>query len=472
MKASRLQRNSHNEPAGQSDLGSRPVLTRSRASTSFLMFGVCTVILIGRPQDYIPLLGLYKPALVSLIIAVVTIVFRRRIMPKRLWRSAETKLFFLLFLVMLIGIPFSSYRPLSLERVVFGYGFNVVYYVLFVTHVNTLDNLRRIILVLLASTLMHVLFQISTGEFISGRFRADTMNFDSNDLAFVLVSLLPFCVIVVLGSFRTWAKLVAFATVTLGVVVVLYTASRGGFLGLATFALLILILRVGTVSRGYRLVGFMLLASVVLTQLPKIDVDRYRTIGAIEGDYNATEFGRIGIWKRGLRGFVENPLVGVGVGGFGQMIGESRRRDGVQFRWQTAHNAFLQVSVETGIVGGAAFLLLIGASMRTFRRLSRSSGSGQFRLEVFGAVLVAGFAAQLVTAFFLSMAYSILFTLVFALSTALKQIAFVPGHDSLGVDRNRSRRLSTWAKSSERDATGWRALPEPSGLNRSTQQGG
>jgi O-antigen ligase len=156
----------------------------------------------------------------------------------------------------------------------------------------------------------------------------------------------------------------------------------------------------------------------------KINIDRYRTLGSIENDYNFQAGGRTDIWKRGITLFTMHPLTGVGVDAFPKALGDMRAAEQNTLpRWQAAHNAYILVLTETGIAGSAPFLGLIIVCLLTFNRIRRSSASIEDKdLAALPGLLFVGFAAQLVAAVFLSQAYSMYFTLAFAMSGALRRL--------------------------------------------------
>jgi O-antigen ligase len=243
-----------------------------------------------------------------------------------------------------------------------------------------------------------------------------------------VVSLLSFAVCVLIGSFGKLAKILALASIVLGVLLALYTGSRGGLLGLGTFLLLFLFVRVRGVPKTAKVLMVVVLAVVALVNVDKINLDRYRTLGELGSDYNVTtEFGRIGIWQRGLQLFASHPLTGVGVTRFGEAIGTTRLEENFLPEWQAPHNSYIQVLTETGVFGGAAFLLLITTCVAILVGVMREAGKADEDVGRLAAVLLVGFIAQLVSAFFLSQAYSMFFTLMFAVSASLKGITTASG---------------------------------------------
>ena len=83
----------------------------------------------------------------------------------------------------------------------------------------------------------------------------------------------------------------------------------------------------------------------------------------------------------------------------------------------------MQILTETGVFGAAAFVALIAVTLRNFNKLRRRRDMfGLIGLETLPGLLLIGFVTQLVIAFFISQAYSVFFTLFFALSASLTSV--------------------------------------------------
>ena len=229
-----------------------------------------------------------------------------------------------------------------------------------------------------------------------------TGSLDPNDAAAILAIGAPmaFCEARRPGSMtRRLLFFCMLAAICLGVV---KTGSRGG--AIATFAgLLIVVLS----SRGLRaLVATAFLGAsllIVREYAPPEIVGRFATIGSESDDYNMTAYsGRWQIWKRGLHYIAENPVFGVGAGGFPIREGEQMTNDGLHGKWSAAHNAYIQSFADLGFVGGALFCSLIIVSIVRLRAVYRrvSPLTGQSHPEY-----TAAMAAFAVSALFLSHAY-------------------------------------------------------------------
>jgi O-antigen ligase len=255
-------------------------------------------------------------------------------------------------------------------------------------------------------------------------------SYDPNDLAFVLIVLLP----IVLVRWRTsrglaWAFWLAVALAS--VWIALLTQSRGGLLGLLATVLFLVTLgfwrrQVDRRSRlGQLIVGAIVVAAVavpIYLALPESAKERFGTLQNISEDYNVTSDrdGRLNVWKRGLQIVADRPW-GVGVGAYPVVEMEYGGR------WKTAHNSLLQLSVELGIV---AFLVYVAMFIRAWRVLGAmvqyDPGADPLeraawdRWAMTCQHLRASLIAILATGFFLSQAYAYVSLVVFAVVAAIE----------------------------------------------------
>jgi len=122
------------------------------------------------------------------------------------------------------------------------------------------------------------------------------------------------------------------------------------------------------------------------------------------------------IWKRALIIIADNPIFGVGVGCFPEAIGELRGQLKEQPKWQVTHNSFLQVASEMGLIAFIIFMMLI---YRTYKSLKTVNDVVKVpnvheKTDYLASCLNIGFVSMLVCSFFLSQAYSHIFSMYFA----------------------------------------------------------
>jgi len=397
----------------------------------FVLFCIFTFILVGRPQDYFTFIGVVRPASTLTLLLIVITALRPREPGPSPFELRETKTYLALFAVLLIGVPFSLWPKASLDYIMNIYVQNVVFYVMCLYYLTTVNRFKQFVVLLVLTNAFFTVISLRYGDFGGGRYSTISSMYDPNDLAAVAISMLAFPVAVLLGSFKPLVKWLAGFTVVFGVLLALYTGSRGGLIGLTTFLVLFLILRIPSVSGSRKIIILSVLVVGALININKINVDRYRTMFSLEEDYNTTEDqGRVAVWKRGLAIFADHPVTGVGVSRFLEAIGTMRRGDGnVPPRWQAAHNSYIQILAETGIFGGALFVLMMIQCLKILNRLTRAPKGTPFAspemepLRVMAPILFSGLVAYAVTAFFLSYGYSVQFPLWFGVAASLVRIA-------------------------------------------------
>lgn len=181
--------------------------------------------------------------------------------------------------------------------------------------------------------------------------------FNANDLALVLVLGLPVAwhlavSVVESGRMSHVLRIANYAYIPVALFTILLTASRTALF--STLPAFLFILR--RFSRLNLATRFLILAAltgslfVLRHQVPQSSYYRLgTTITSIEeGDLG----GRSAIWRRGLELFRERPLMGVGSCAFKSTVG------------RPAHNAYVSVLVELGIIGFALFGLILAIVVR------------------------------------------------------------------------------------------------------------
>lgn len=216
---------------------------------------------------------------------------------------------------------------------------------------------------------------------------------DPNDLGLALVLPVPF----LLDRLLNRKYLLAGLCLTPLIYALYLTNSRGAMLALLASVFTYLVLRFRSMKG---VVVGLALAAVLMLFGPS------RMAQMSSGE--ASAYGRVEAWYAGFQMFKSNPVFGVGKGMF------------TDFHDLTAHNSFMQVLAELGMIGSFFFLGLIFYPLRwgkrnLFREIELPE-SEQGR-----CFLAAGFAAGvglLAAIFFLSRAYVLLPFMAFALVMA------------------------------------------------------
>lgn len=208
-----------------------------------------------------------------------------------------------------------------------------------------------------------------------------------NELAMVMAITVPWTLWA-----REKARSVALRTALLTafglqVAAVIVTHSRGGALGLLAAVLAAAVL---SPRRGRAFALGALATAAVIVFAPSSFWERTGTISSYETDASAR--GRLQTWEAGRRALEDRPLLGVGAGNYVEAWNRYMARN-VRERAYASHNLWMQVVVELGWLGLAAFasmLLLLVRGLWRARGFADGGGEARALLASLLAVIVCG----------------------------------------------------------------------------------
>jgi len=183
-------------------------------------------------------------------------------------------------------------------------------------------------------------------------------NTDPNDFALVLALGIPIAWDL-FATGRAWKRVLNLLYIPSALGVIVLSGSRGGTLA-ALVALLVLPFGFRTLDRfGRRAVVALMVAgtatvfafSTEITTAVGSNLERISGIGADISSGSLNE--REEIWAAGIEAFSERPIFGAGGGAFPAAI---EKLSGLNF---VAHNTFISVAVETGVVGFMLFIAIL-----------------------------------------------------------------------------------------------------------------
>jgi putative inorganic carbon (hco3(-)) transporter len=230
------------------------------------------------------------------------------------------------------------------------------------------------------------------------------------------------------------ARAAALAAATIAAVGLFLTLSRGALLGLAA-ALLVAPFVVGRGRRAAALVLVVLTVAGTATWYaaiaPADSVDR------ITHPERGGGSGREDLWRVGWRMISDRPLVGVGAGNFGVSSihyllrpGSTQRDKYIVVRHTVAHNIYLTVLAELGIVGLTLFVLILLICLRCALLAAREFAARRDpTMELLARALLIALVGLLVADFFSSALYSKQLWFLLAATPALLALARRPGTD-------------------------------------------
>lgn len=400
--------------------------TPSRAP--ILWLSIFIAIVAGRYAEWVPGLASVPLAKVAFLMALVSTMRARDHLPKvGVLKVPIAKPAIAFLSLAIISVAFSVYKSQSLNQI-YGVIVSLMSLVLLVKVTQTLDDLSRLfggLTVAAGGLALATIFSYS-----GGRAQINS-NFDPNDLAYGLVSILP--MIRVLGMTAGKRRSIFNGMVFATVIAVLLTGSRGGVLALVVEILLLVAFPLAFAKSGglkrFHPGRFVVVIGVIAGLcaamwgfLPMEARERAATLLELQNDYNMTSSkdGRTEIWRLDIAAVWQRPI------GYG--LGSSEYVNGlIGGHYRAPHNVFVQSFVELGVLGVVLFTL---SYLVTFMRTGKVSRLGKVgappadtKAALYARALRVGLAANLVAGFFLSHAYDALPWILIAICAALVRIA-------------------------------------------------
>jgi putative inorganic carbon (HCO3(-)) transporter len=171
-----------------------------------------------------------------------------------------------------------------------------------------------------------------------------------------------------------WERVALVGALPILFVVLAFTFSRTAYLALV-LALFLVAYRLAR-TRGYLiLAGSVLMLGLIIPLLPDAFYARVGTILPAMERQDDTVGLRVQRWKYAMRMIKDHPIVGVGPNNFVPVLARYGRGDINVKQGLVAHNTYLNVAAEMGLVGLALFLLMTGAAIREVTWIVRRFGS-------------------------------------------------------------------------------------------------
>jgi putative inorganic carbon (hco3(-)) transporter len=283
------------------------------------------------------------------------------------------------------------------------------FYYAIVDWIRTEHDLRAILQALLFSTIVVALFglyQFAIGGYSglyealypiqdealknppwSGRVTSFLSHY--NGAAAYLNMVVPFCIALAVRAQNSFTRRLGRICLVLSTIALVLTQSRGGLLAYVAILLISAYLLAPDQRTRLRWMTAATLFSIAGAVLAGSIFER------LSGVDSFTEITRLAIWAGGWLIFIGHPVAGIGYGNFKAALATAISvPDGFML---DAHNLYLELLAETGILGFVLFTMLIIICLRYARRMPRQSADPvecAVGLAVFVAiagVLVHGF---------------------------------------------------------------------------------
>lgn len=306
-----------------------------------------------RPTSYIPsMTALHLNSLIPLTTVAMSFLTSGQATLARMARDPNMRMIAGVVALLWLSFMTAVVQELAWNTLSIVFGFVLMTWVIG-SEVTTMRKLKGIVVALIlvhvcVAALNPMLFTdpetrhyLTSGSFLG----------DGNDFALSLDIIVPLCLFLLLDSKKKIVKIMWAGAILVLVAGVVVTQSRGGTVGLACMAAYYWAKSQKKFQTGILVV---VVVGLILALAPGNYFNRMKMISdTTEGSASA----RITAWTAATRMAIDNPLVGVGSGHFGMMIGTRYRPAEFVGAGMNAHSIYFLALGELGFPG---FFLLIG----------------------------------------------------------------------------------------------------------------
>ena len=335
---------------------------KPRDRIAFVALTTFAVVMYTIPSEWIPALAPLRLALTSSVLAAGLMLVRKLGSREPFYFDGIRGISLILFgLIAFLSVNWSVAPEVTRDH-----SQEILKLVaIYLTMVNVITTPRRLIIfsgaMVLASivTSWHVIDVYNSGIDLVEGYRARWLGVyaDPNHMAMDIGLVVPLAVSFMLRKRNPWwMRIGASAAAALAVTSIVYSHSRGGFIGLcAAMAMWIFLER----SRRLQslVVGALLFIGLLLFA-PSSFWSRNESVTEFSSDESA--MGRVYAWETASEMSADNPLLGVGSGAFRFAWPLYAPAD--SYRALVAHNVYLDVVGELGFIGLFFFLIFSGGA--------------------------------------------------------------------------------------------------------------
>ncbi|HKQ93634.1 MAG TPA: O-antigen ligase family protein [Blastocatellia bacterium] len=381
-----------------------------------------TLMLYARPNDLLPALGDFPLVKIVAISALLIYIGSKISAGERLsgWTLEMTMLVVIAALGLLF-MPIAVSPQHSMAVLTEVYLKTVIIFILMVNLIDArqrIFSLWKLVVVCGAALGLGAIRSYIKGEFTMRGLRIEGlvggMFENPNDLATALNLLLPFAVALTVIS-KGLARLFFLVCAAILTVGILVTLSRGGFLGLLALCV-VLLWKLGRGRRMKTILAAVLICGTLIAVMPGGYGARITSIFNTEEDKTGSAQQRRELMERAASIAISRPIIGVGMGNFHIY----------SIHDKPAHNAYLEIAAELGVMGLIAYLILIFAPLRSLHRIERQTrgrrSKSAWEMYWLSVSIQAAFIAYIVCSLFASIQYLWYLYYTAAYAVALRQI--------------------------------------------------
>ncbi|WGZ92429.1 MAG: O-antigen ligase family protein [Candidatus Thiothrix putei] len=250
-------------------------------------------------------------------------------------------------------VPYETTQAVSSEQALKSNLYILMISLLLFQLITTAHDLTKLYIALVLGSFWLVYLMVKDYQVTANTVRHEIKQFDANEVSVKLAMVIPLAIYLLTQVKQWWWRLLGLAYIPAAAFTILITGSRTGavimVLGLAGF--LPSILRAGWLGKAASGLVMVVALIAVANIIPQKTIERIFSTGKEISSGTLNE--RSVIWANAYEEWEESPLYGHGLGSFRRIINPYN----VDY---TAHNSFVAITAEQGIVGVVLYLSVIG----------------------------------------------------------------------------------------------------------------
>ena len=248
----------------------------------------------------------------------------------------------------------------------------------------TIDQCKRAMSAMAVGLIGVEIAKLFLGAQIEGRLGIEGSGSlgNSNALAFHILVILPFALLMWMqGKWK--GKLIAVPVLVYGMITVLQTGSRAGLLELGVL-LLVFFMRLPAPGKVVFAVSVSMTAVIAVLGFRNLvsddAIERYKTLftsteeksEAIRSAEESMAVRTVN-FDQSVRMTFQHPLFGIGPGVFAPFMAAELLQEGRRSNWRNTHNAYTQISSESGLPAFFLYMTALAASFKTAFSIYRAN---------------------------------------------------------------------------------------------------
>lgn len=371
------------------DINNKPIANTDKWFFFTLLF---LVVDYARPQDILPI-GFMRPGLIIILILVYFIISNNGL---SLGMSKQTKMIWCFVVLLAVYVPFATNNHMAFITTK-----SMLLYMPFIIStiicVNSIERLRKIIFVYIALMFYVTIYAILHAGRGSGNYFHD-----ENDIALYMNMCIPFCFFLFLSEREITKKIFYGAGMLLGLVTVVVTSSRGGFLGLLCVAATLWIFS------PKKIISLLIICILGIGMYIYCGEEYRADMSTVTDTKENTAKSRLLSWEAGWDMFLAHPL-GVGGNNFPWNFHYYQSKEFTRgMGGRQAHSLWFTLIPELGIFGIVIYFVLLYYNLKDIfylKKIKVGNNPDLRYLHLYSLAFIASLVGFFVSATFISVLY-------------------------------------------------------------------